>query len=47
VAIGGATNSTYLTQSPIDQGKTITCLVTATNSIGASAPATSNPVIPT
>ena len=47
VAIGGATNSTYLTQSPIDQGKTITCLVTATNSIGASAPATSNIVIPT
>lgn len=47
VAIGGATNSTYLTQSPIDQGKTITCLVTATNSIGASAPATSNSVIPT
>jgi hypothetical protein len=47
-AIGGATSSTYLTQSPIDQSKTITCRVTATNSIGASAPATSsNSVIPT
>jgi hypothetical protein len=48
VAIGGATNSTYTTLSPTDQSKTITCRVTATNSIGASAPATSsNSVTPT
>jgi hypothetical protein len=48
LAIGGATNSTYTTQSPTDIGKTITCEVTATNSIGSSAPATtSNFVVPT
>jgi len=48
VAIGGATNPTYTTLSPTDQSKIITCLVTATNLFGASAPATSsNSVTPT
>ena len=45
--ISGATNNTYTTQSPADVGQTITCRVTATNSIGSSSPATSNSVVPT
>lgn len=46
--ISGATNNTYLTQSPADIGQTITCSVTATNSNGSSSPVTSsNSVIPT
>lgn len=46
--ISGATNNTYITQSPADVGFAITCRVTATNSLGYwSLVTSSNSVIPT
>jgi hypothetical protein len=45
--ISGETNITYVTQSPVDQGQSITCQVTAVNGVISSSPATSNAVTPT